>query len=162
MSSPVAADEYARAVARLRKAGTLYRTTRDRAGLYTFLDEVYTTYHRYRMQNVSRHKRKLRKAAGLDPTRKRSLAEIVLLIAANQCDRRDRHRWKRLLEAAYRHMVVPSDFTGELRRLRGVNSALSRWSVPPPFSPNPGEKPLPGLEYVRLPIMNIPLAVDGE
>ncbi len=162
MTSLLDVNDYVRTVARLRRAGALYRSTRGRAGLYTFLDEVYTIYYRYRMQSITQHKRKLRKAAGLDPLRKRSLSEMVLIIAASKCDRRDRYRWKRLLEAAYRHMIVPSDFVGELRRLRGVNNALSHWSVPPPFSPNPGEKPIPGLEFVRLPIKDIPLAVDGE
>ena len=48
------------------------------------------------------------------------------------------HRWKRLIEAAYRRKVDPRDFERQLHDLHGVNNALANWTLPPP----PGTPPI--------------------
>ena len=149
-------------VSKLRNAGKLYRTSRGRTGVYEFLEAAYAAYWKIKRGGMlGRRKLLLRKAAELPAGRPRLLSDLVLVIASKDRDRRDRHRWKRLIEAGYRRKVDPRDFKRQLRDLHGVNNALANWNLPPPGTPHIQDISQ-GLEFTRLPTLEIPLAVDGE
>ena len=154
---------YDQTVSGLQKAGRIYRSTRGRAGIYDFLDEAYRVFCIYRKRkHLGRHKLNLREAAGLGIDRSRTLAYLILIIAASTADRRERHRWKKLIEAAYKQKVEPKTFKRDLQALHGVNNALSYWSLPPQLMPKPGDKMLPGMEYTLQSAMRIPFSEDGN
>lgn len=113
----------------LKKAGELYLTSRGRSGVHEFLRCTYAIYWVLKRRGkISQQKRLLRTAAGLPANPSRRLSDLILTIAAKDCDRRDRHRWKKLLEAAFQHRIHPRDLLNELKALRGVNNALAQWS----------------------------------
>ncbi len=150
-------------VSKLRKAGEIYRTTRGRGGIYELLDAAYGVYCRIRKgEKLGRRKLLLRKTAELPASRSRPLSDLVLTIASKDQDRRDRHRWKRLIEAAYRRKVEPRDFKRQLHNLHGINSALAFWTIGPPPIMSPGQSPFPGSEFDQSSRDDIPFAVDGE
>ena len=150
-------------VSKLRKAGLIYRTSRGRTGIYELLESAYAIYWRIKKSGkLGRRKLLLRKTAELPASRSRLLSDLVLTIASKDQDRRDRHRWKRLIEAAYRRKVDPRDFKRQLHNLHGINNALAYWTLGPPPSTSPGQYPFPGSELGQFPTPEIPLAVDGE
>ena len=150
-------------VSKLRSAGKFYRTSRGRTGVYEFLEAAYAAYWKIKRKGMlGRRKLLLRQAAELPANPSRLLSDLVLVIASKDRDRRDRHRWKRLIEAAYRRKIDPRDFKRQLHDLHGVNNALAHWTVMPPPGTPPIQDISPGLEFTRLPTLEIPLAVDGE
>jgi hypothetical protein len=115
----------------LKKAGDLYRNSRSRNGIYDFLHAAYAVYWVLKRRgHIARQKKLLRLAAKAPASKSRRLSELVLLVAAEACDRRDRHRWKKLLEAAVQRRVHPKELVGELKTAHGVNKALKLWSTP--------------------------------
>lgn len=115
----------------LKRAGDLYRNSRARNGIYDFLHAAYAVYWVLKRRgNIGRQKKLLRLAAEVPASYSRRLSELVLLVAAEKCDRRDRHRWKKLLEAAFQQQIHPKELVGELRTVHGVNRALKLWSPP--------------------------------
>ena len=150
-------------VSRLQKAGKLYRSTRGRAGIYSFLDEAYRVFCIYRdLKHLGRHKFNLRKLAGLGNDRSRTLADLIFIIAVSTVDRRERHRWKKLIEAAYKQKIETKAFKQQLQALHGVNNAILFWGLPPQLMPKPGDKMLPGMEYTLQSPMHIPFSEDGN
>ena len=120
-------------VKKLRRAGELYRFTRGRTGVYELLEAAYSIHWVFKQRpRLGREKLLLRKAAGLPASRSRQISDLVLTIAAEGCDRRERHRWKRLLEASCVNRIHPGDLKKRLRELHGVNNAIARWALPVP------------------------------
>ena len=147
----------------LRDAGRRYRTSRDREGVYEFLETAYAVYWNIKKNGrVGQSKLLLRQASELPAKPPRVLSDLVLVIASKDRDRRDRHRWKRLIEEAYLRKVGPEYFKQQLHDLHGVNNALIYWKTLPP-SKIQGYDPFPaGDLYGRSPALDIPMAVDGE
>src|SRR5258708_1450472 len=155
--------DYDRPVTKLRKAGHAYRTSRGRTGVYDFLEEAYAAFCKFRrLRDLGGHKMRLRKAAELPPNRLRMLSDLVLTIGSKDADRRERHRWKRLIEAAHHRKIAPQDFKRQLHELCGVNNAISKWSIP--MAPGSTTCPMefPGSEFQQFPPMHIPFSEDGE
>ena len=76
-------------VAKLRRAGELYRLSRGRTGVYELLESAHSIYWVFKQrQRLGREKLLLRKAAGLPANRSRHISDLVLTIAAEGCDRR--------------------------------------------------------------------------
>ena len=112
----------------LKKAGTLYLNSRRRSGIHEFLRCTYSIYWVLKRRGkLGQQKRLLRKAAGLPASPSRRLSDLILIVAAKDCDRRDRHRWKKFLEAAFQQRIHPRDLIKELHALHGVNNALVKW-----------------------------------
>lgn len=115
----------------LKKAGKLYLSSRGRSGIHEFLRSTYAIYWVLKRRGkISRQKRLLRTAAGVSANPSRRLSDLILTIAAKDCDRRDRHRWKKFIEAAFQRRIHPKTLIDELQALRGVNNALAQWVDP--------------------------------
>ena len=115
----------------LKRAGDLYRSSRARNGIYDFLHAAYAVYWVLKRRgSIGRQKKLLRLAANVSSSDSRRLSDLILYVAAQKCDRRDRHRWKKLLEAAFRRLIHPRDLVKELQAEHGVNNALALWCAP--------------------------------
>lgn len=116
----------------LKRAGDLYRSSRARNGIYDFLHAAYAVYWVLKRRgSIGRQKKLLRLAANVSSSDSRRLSDLILYVAAQKCDRRDRHRWKKLLEAAFHRRIHPRELVGELKAAHGVNGALKLWCAPP-------------------------------
>ena len=115
----------------LKKAGDLYRNSRERMGIYTFLHAAYAVYWLLKRRgSIGQQKKLLRLAAGISSSPLRRLSDLVLIVAAQHCDRRDRHRWKKLIETAFQRLIHPRELVKELKAAHGVNNALKLWCKP--------------------------------
>jgi CO/xanthine dehydrogenase Mo-binding subunit len=66
--------------------------------------------------------------------------KVKIKVAAADFDRRDLHRWKSLLEAAYANNIRPKKFKKELVGLHGVSGALAHWTNNTPKRSKPRSK----------------------
>ena len=122
----------------LKKAGDLYRNSRERMGIYTFLHAAYAVYWLLKRRgSIGQQKKLLRLATGISSSPLRRLSDLVLIVAAQNCDRRDRHRWKKLIEVAFQRLIHPRDLVKDLQAAHGVNEALKLWCKPKPHAPAP-------------------------
>ncbi len=77
----------------LKRAGDLYRSSRARNGIYDFLHAAYAVYWVLKRRGtLGRQEKLLRLAAKILASFSRRLSELVLLVAAERCDRRARHQ----------------------------------------------------------------------
>ena len=89
-------------IAELRAAATTYRSTRRRSAIHDFLEAIYCRYWAIRKSaKLKVYKAKLKAKAKLPAGAKASLSYLLLKVASAEFDRRDVHRWKSLLEAAF-------------------------------------------------------------
>src|SRR5436190_9444968 len=111
-------------IAELRAAATAYRSTRKRTAIHDFLEVVYAHYWAIKKSpKLKACKSKLKMKAKLSAEGKAPLSRLVLKAAAADFDRRDLHRWKSLLEAAYANQILPNKFKKALVGLHGINGA---------------------------------------
>jgi hypothetical protein len=128
-------------VAELRAAATAYRSTRKRAAIHDFLEVIYSHYWTIkRSPKLKTYKSKFKAKAKLSAEEKIPLSRLVLKVASADFDRRDFHRWKSLLEAAYANKIHPKKFKKELVGLHGVNGALAHWAHNTPKRSKPRSK----------------------
>ena len=100
-----------RLVERLRLFGIAYRSTRKRSAIHDFLEGIYKVYWIIkRSSEFKSFKKALKIRAGLSARKTIPLSSLLLCLASADSDRRDRHRWKCLLEAAYANKVPPNEF----------------------------------------------------
>src|SRR5436190_21517949 len=108
-------------IAELRAAATAYRSTRKRTAIHDFLEVIYSHYWAIKKSpKLKACKSKLKMKAKLSAEEKLPLSRLILKVASADFDRRDLHRWKSLLEAAYANHIRPNKFKKELS-LHGVN-----------------------------------------
>jgi hypothetical protein len=128
-------------IAELRTAATVYRSTRKRAAIRDFLETVYTHYWAIKKSPKIRiSKSKLKSKAKLSADGKVPLSSLILKVASADFDRRDLHRWKSLLEAAYANQIHPKKFKRKLIGLHGINGALAYWTNNTPKRSKPRRK----------------------
>jgi hypothetical protein len=129
-------------IAELRAAATTYRSTRKRAAIHDFLEVVYAHYWAIKKSpKLKACKSTLKIKAKLSAEGKVPLSSLVLKVASANFDRRDLHRWKSLLEAAYANHIRPNKFKKKLISLHGVNGALAHWRDNTPKRSRPRAKP---------------------
>jgi len=130
-------------IAELRAAATAYRSTRKRTAIHDFLETVYAHYWTIKKSpKLKITKSKLKSKAKLSAEGKAPLSRLLLKVAASDFDRRDLHRWKSLLEAAYANQILPMKFKKGLISLHGVNGALAHWRDNTPPKSKPRQKSL--------------------
>jgi hypothetical protein len=116
-------------IAELRAAATAYRSTRKRTAIHDFLEVIYAHYWAIKKSpKLKVYKAKLKMKTKLSAEGKVPLSRLVLKVASADFDRRDLHRWKSLLEAAFANQIHPKKFKKELISLHGVNGALAHWT----------------------------------
>ena len=146
-----------------RKAHRVYRSTRGRAGLHDFLETLYKTYWAIRRASgLNERKKVLKRAAGLTTGANLRLSELLLNVASADIDRRDRHRWKSLIETAYLRRIEPHRLKRELIAMHGVNRALAQWKNAPLPAPIFYPEQPSSDEIGRSPNLDIPLLVDDD
>src|SRR6476661_646598 len=102
-------------IAELRAAATTYRSTRKRTAIHDFLEIVYAHYWTIKKSpKLKIIKSKLKSKAKLSAEEKVPLSSLILKVASADFDRRDLHRWKSLLEAAYANEIHPKKFRKKL------------------------------------------------
>src|SRR4029450_2588301 len=130
-------------IAELRAAATAYQSTRKRTAIHDFLEVVYGHYWAIKKSpKLKTYKSKLKSKAKLSAEEKVPLSRLILKVASADFDRRDLHRWKSLLEAAYANQIDPHKFKKALIGLHGVNGALAYWTNNTPKRSKPRPKHL--------------------
>jgi hypothetical protein len=128
-------------IAELRAAATAYQSTRKRTGIHDFLEATYSHYWAIKKSpKLKAYKAKLKMKAKLPAEEKLPLSRLILKVASADFDRRDLHRWKSLLEAAYVNQIQPKKFKRKLIGLHGVNGALAYWTNNTPPKSKPRQK----------------------
>jgi hypothetical protein len=128
-------------IAELRAAATAYRSTRKRTAIHDFLEVIYSHYWSIKKSpKLKTCKSKLKMKARLSAEGKSPLSSLILKVASADFDRRDLHRWKSLLEAAYANKIHPKKFKKELIGLHGINGALAHWTNNTPKRSKPRQK----------------------
>ena len=147
-------------IAELRAAATAYRSTRKRTAIHDFLEAVYGHYWTIKKSpDLKTWKSKLKSKAKLSAEEKVPLSRLILKVASVDFDRRDLHRWKSLLEAAYANQILPRKFKKKLVGLHGVNGALAHWTHNTPPKSKPRRKSFSfSPSFNRAPVVNRPSA----
>jgi hypothetical protein len=147
-------------IAELRAAATAYQSTRKRTAIHDFLEVIYSHYWAIKKSpKLKAYKAKLKIKAKLSAEGKEPLSSLVLKVAAADFDRRDLHRWKSLLEAAYASQILPKKFKKELIGLHGINGALAFWTKNTPKRSKPRPKSFSFLSsFNPAPLVKVPSA----
>jgi hypothetical protein len=102
------------------------------------LEATYSHYWAIKKSpKLKAYKAKLKMKAKLPAEEKLPLSRLILKVASADFDRRDLHRWKSLLEAAYANQIQPKKFKRTLIGLHGINGA---WLIGRTIPPNKSKR----------------------